>query len=52
VLIEEVSKAVQSVLDIAAFNHALAREQEADVKLARMQAAATRCITEQFREEL
>ena len=52
VLIEEVSKAVGSALDLAAFNRAMAREQEADVKLARMRAAATRFITEQFREEL
>jgi hypothetical protein len=52
VLIEEVAKAVRSVLDIPAFNRAMAREQEADVKLARMRAAATRLITEQFRAEL
>ncbi len=51
-LIEEVTRSRPGGLDVAAFNRALAREKEADVKLARMRAAVTRFVTEQFREAL
>ncbi len=52
VLIQEVSKAVQSVLDIPAFNRAMKREEAADVRLARMNAAVRRFMNDHFRKEL
>ena len=52
VLIDEVSAAVKSVLDLDKFNAAMKREQEADVKLARINAAVRRFVNEQFRKEL
>ena len=52
VLIDEVSDAVRAVLDVPALNRAFAREKEADVKLARVRAAITRFVTEQFKEAL
>jgi hypothetical protein len=52
VLIEEVTKAVRSVLDIEALNRAFAREKEADVRLARINAAVRRFVNQQFRSGL
>ncbi len=52
VLIDEVSNAVRAVLDIPALNRAFEREKEADVKLARLQAAVTQFVTQQCQEAL
>ena len=52
VLIDEVSEAVRTVLDVPALNRAFARENEADVKLARLQAAVTQFVTQQCQEAL
>ena len=51
-LVEEVTHAVQAALDVDALNRAFAREKEADVKLARIQAAVSRFVTKQFKEAL
>ncbi len=52
VLIDEVSEAVRTVLDVPALNRAFVRENEADVKLARLQAAVTQFVTQQCQETL
>lgn len=51
VLIDEVSKAVRAVLDIPAFNRAFAREKEADVELARLEAKVRAFVTDNFTKE-
>jgi hypothetical protein len=48
VLIKEVSKVIESILDITALNKAFEAEKQADVKLARLQAAVRRFVTERL----
>jgi hypothetical protein len=48
ILIDEVSKTVRAMLDVAALNRAFEREQKADVKLAGIEAAVRSFVTEHF----
>ena len=52
ILIDEVSAAVRVMLDTDAMNRAFEREREADIKLARMEAAARSFITDKFTADL
>jgi hypothetical protein len=49
VLIDEVSNAVRAVLDIDTLNRAFAREKEADIELARIEAKVRGFVTDNFR---
>lgn len=51
-LINEISTAVESVLDMAVFSQAIRWEQQADIKLAHINAAVRRFVTEHFKKEL
>lgn len=51
VLIDEVSNAVRAMLDIDTLNNAFAREREADIKLARIEASIRAFVTEKFKGE-
>lgn len=51
-LINEVSRAVESILDMDALTGAMEREREADIKLARMNAAVRRFVNKQFKHLL
>ncbi len=48
-LIDEVSKTVRAVLDIDALNRAFAREREADIELAKLEARVRAFVTDTFR---
>ena len=51
-LIDETAGTVNKFLDIAAFNKAFEREREADIGLARMNAAVAALVRDQFQDQL
>jgi hypothetical protein len=52
ILIDQVSEACRVVLDTQALTNAFAREKEADIKLARMEAAVEAFVNDKFRADL